>query len=536
MLSQGQTVLSMMDEALYIYKVTSRVANLVDVVAWDGEDFQEKVVSTLIDTCKKMPVTIVNDMVEQHYRKERVLTAGVSLLDRQAMIKRKLDMAFPNYPIRASIALKAESQKGSAAADVFIFAAVPSTKQFLKTIAAAEKAQVSIKGYGLLPIESADMVKNLVKKLSKKTPKWSVLIGQHRNGGLRQVVVRDGEIALTRMTPITDSDQDPQQWISEVVQEFRATMSYLSRFGFQPAEGLDVVLISNPTASELFAQTIEGTGFGFYGLTVSEAAKAVGLQIGPQEEERYADSLHASWIGKKVNLKSPLKSPVLDRISQPRKIAKIATYLLGISLLFFSFKCFTAFSDSLSNSSALEQQQRILRGLNAEYQEEVDKKSALGIDIRLIQNSIKIFEDLQKKNIKPLRYIRDLGQVLGKDFRIDKITVLSSDMVDQQKKNASQSRSRLRFAVPEQDGPLFRSTMQIKYPGDSDIEKGNKEIQELQERIQTKLPDHKVTVTKQLKDYKYIEEITVDADKKKSDDVQQDFIAEITVEGPAISD
>ena len=65
---------------------------------WSGRiNFEEIVSSIIVEDCKKDPVLIVNDMVEQHYRKERIFTAGISTLDLRNMIKRKLDMAFPSY-------------------------------------------------------------------------------------------------------------------------------------------------------------------------------------------------------------------------------------------------------------------------------------------------------------------------------------------------------------------------------------------------------------------------------------------------------
>jgi hypothetical protein len=82
-------------------------------------------------------------------------------------------------------------------------------------------------------------------------------MGQHRSGGLRQIVVKNGEIALTRMTPIAENDENSAAWVEDVVQEFKATMSYLSRFGYSPDEGLEVILIANPEPGELAGEKIE---------------------------------------------------------------------------------------------------------------------------------------------------------------------------------------------------------------------------------------------------------------------------------------
>src|SRR5690606_3907516 len=106
----------------------------------------------------------------------------------------------------------------------------------------------------------ASMVQTLAKKLRKPADPacmWTVFVGQHSSGGLRQVVIRNGELALTRMTPIIDSDADPEIWASDVVAEVKGTMSYLSRFGYDPADGLDVIVISGNSAADLLHSKID---------------------------------------------------------------------------------------------------------------------------------------------------------------------------------------------------------------------------------------------------------------------------------------
>src|SRR5262249_42366662 len=140
--------------------------------------------------------------------------------------------------------------------DVYIFSAVPESRQLTQTVGAVQAALTQIAGFGLLPVEASDMVKALYAKVQqrKQSAQWVVLIGQHRHGGLRQIVIKNGDLALTRMSPVMESDQDAHAWAGEVQQEFSATMSYLTRFGFQQEDGLHIILIANPEAG----QALEG--------------------------------------------------------------------------------------------------------------------------------------------------------------------------------------------------------------------------------------------------------------------------------------
>ena len=206
-LTPNRTVLLTSDDALYVYSVSSRGVKLVDVVPWGAQNFIDNVSNILAKDCAKRPVLMLNDMVEQHYRKERVLKSGVSSLDKQTMIKRRLSVAFGKYPVRAAMLLKEKipKTKNQPASDIYIFAAIPESDSLNKTISAVKKSLASVAALCLLPVESSDMVRTLSQKLSKKGSKkatWSIFIGQHRSGNVRQVVTKNGELALTRMSPL----------------------------------------------------------------------------------------------------------------------------------------------------------------------------------------------------------------------------------------------------------------------------------------------------------------------------------------------
>ena len=188
LLGNNRTILLMSDEALYIYAHTPRTTRMVEAVPWDAEDFERNIARIITKDCGGKPVLILNDMVEQHYRKERVIKTGVGVMDRAGMLKRKIAIAFPSYPVRAALQLKEKVSKKEAklAADIYIFAAVPDTKQFQRVIGAAKSTTASISGFCLLPVESSDMVRALGAALTEKgrqPSKWTLFIGQHKNGG-----------------------------------------------------------------------------------------------------------------------------------------------------------------------------------------------------------------------------------------------------------------------------------------------------------------------------------------------------------------
>ncbi|MCB1782993.1 MAG: hypothetical protein KDI13_03285 [Alphaproteobacteria bacterium] len=526
-LAPSRTVLITSDEALYIYDAGARRVTLVDTVPWTTERFDENVAAIIARECGGKPVLILNDMVEQHYRKEKV--PRVSVMDKSNVLQRKLKVAFPHYPVRAALPLNEKVAKTdkSIAGDVYIFAAVPATEAFAKTMAAVRRSLAPVTGLYLLPVEACDMISALAEKLAKRDrrkekAKWTVFIGQHHGGGLRQIVTRNGKLALTRMTPVIDNDDDPAQWANEINQEFKATMSYLSRFGYNAGDTMDIILISNSSPGEMMREMIE-VQCNFYSMTPREAASILGFNLGSQDLGHYADSLHAGWNGRKATFILPMKAKEIDRVSKPRQLATLLSVLLLLGGAFQAYQLFDNFQIMSEHQTEIDDTLQKKAQLDLQYQKEVKRKEDLGFDIQLIQSALGVYEGLEKQRVKPLDLFYYVGSALGRDMRIDRIQV---------DKAVAPVISRFVRKKDIKKGPVFTAAMQMTFPSSTDAEKGNAEVQALQGRIQALIPDHIVKVTKLLEDYEYSEGIVVETGDVKNKKVSQDFVAEIKIEGP----
>lgn len=525
LLTPSRTILMISDDALFIYSISSKGVKMVEVVPWTAENFEEDVALIITKECGGKPVLILNDMVEQHYRKEKV--PRVSVMDKSSILKRKLNVAFPNYPVRAALPLKEKVAKTdrTMAGSVYIFAAIPATDAFKKTMAAATRSLVPIAGFALLPIESSDMIKKLSEKTvakGEKTPRWTIFMGQHQGGGLRQIVIKDGELALTRMTPIVDCEAEPDLWATEVNQEFQATMSYLSRFGFDPDDGLNVILVSEPSAGDAVGNLLD-VPCSFRSMSADEVAKLMSLNMGDQDNYYLSDALHVAWIGKKSKFILPMKARQIDNVSQPRQLAAMAMVIMLLFGAFQTYQLLDSYQKLAENSGRLVDMTQRTSQLSLQYKKEVKRKKDLGFDIQLIQSSLAVFDKLEEKQIKAIGLFFNIGRALGKDMRIDRITVTRGKLGLADKMLNKNAKS-----------PLFTSGMQMSFPSNTDAEKGNKEVKGLRARIQSLLPGHTVKVSKLLEDYEYNEEIVVETGDDNSKSTKQDFVAEITIEGPAV--
>ena len=521
----ARTVLMISDDALFIYSISGKGIKMVEAIPWSAENFEQNVALIISKECGGKPVLILNDMVEQHYRKEKIPKVGA--LDKQNVVKRKLQVSFPNYPVRAALPLKEKIKKtdSSLGAGVYIFAAVPASEAFNKTMAAATRSLVSIAGFCLLPVESSDMIKRLSDKIVPKTErhaKWSVFIGQHQGGELRQIVTKDGELALTRMTPIVDNDNDRLLWANEVHQEFQATMSYLSRFGFNPNDGLNVFLIADPACGDIVSGLVEDD-CNFYSVTNEEAAKHLKLPAISCDTSFHADMLHVGWIGKKSRFILPMKAKQIDTVSKPRQVASLASVLLLIGAALLGYQLVN-YTDKLEEvRSDIDGAERRHALLKFQLDKEIKRKKDLGFDIQLIQVALSVHDQLERNQIDGLKLFYGIGRGLGRDLRIDRIEV---------------ARGRPRVGQRLLGGgakpPLFVAHMQMTFPSDSDTIKGNNEVRELQNRLQTIFPDHVVRVSKFLEDFEYSEELVLEDGDVETASTKQDFVAELSIEGPEV--
>lgn len=527
-LTPSRTVLLITDEALQIYATGVSGAKLVDTLPWDAENFENDAAQVIAKDCKRRPVVILHDMVEQYYRKERVPKVGV--LDKKNVMARKLLVTFPSYPVRGSLELKEKLQKSesSLAANIYIFAAIAESEQLTKTLGAIKKSLASIVSFSMLPVEAADMVSSLAKKAIGKQAvpaEWTVFMGQHKSGGLRQIVIKNGELALTRMTPMIDSDMDADHWAQDMHTEFKSTLSYLLRFGYSPSDPLDVIAIANPSAGEILQNSFD-ENVRIKTLTSHQAALHLGMKIEKQVDGRYADPLHVSWTGGKSKFILPMQSDALNKVSKPRKIASLSVLLLIAALAYQGFTSFSQYTAMQDKQNDYDLSVQRVSQLQAQYDREVERKEALGFDVRLLQSSIAVYEKLLAEDINVLQLADKIGKALDPEMSLDSFDV---KMLEQQQTDE------FLYDDTATAQPLYEATLQMSFPNTTDVDDGNESVRLLRSRLQRSLPDHDVEVTKLLKDYAFEDALVVET----GDNVElpdQEFTASLKIKKRASVD
>jgi len=525
-----KTVLIITDDVLLIYSSAIGEMELVANLKWDIEDFDSRLFTILKRDCGAAPITILNDAVEQHYQKGRVRKSGTGAFDRRNMLRHKLKAAFPSYPMRAALALKEKTGEkvGKENFSFYIFVALQGSEKIQKLINVIQRPEFTVKGLYMLPVESSDMVgvlsARILKRGSAKKAGWTIFIGQNESGGLRQIVTRNGELALTRITPIVDMHEEPENWVIGVYEEFKATMSYLARFGYEETDGLNVIVIAGEQEGESFKSLVQDDCVCTV-LTVAQASKMLGIRTQVASGLNYADILHVGWVAKKAKLVLPLVVPELDKVMMPRKkVAAVSLVLLAaLSVqIYIAYQYTHKFSTIKLDLKKTGASQAVL---NTEYEEDVLRLKQMGYDVKLVQGTLDIYDRFENQKPDVLKIFKEIGIALEGNLRLDnvQIKITENDMA-YKIQNAG-------FLFSEGEPvDLYNGKLTIVYPSTTDDVQGNLEVTEFKSRLQERLPEHVVEIVKLIKDYEYTEQVVIESGTKNQErEIEQDFVVEIEI-------
>ncbi|MBI4030662.1 MAG: hypothetical protein HY370_03205 [Proteobacteria bacterium] len=511
--------------------MTFNAARFVGSVSWQNDDFEDVVVTALRRACGSKPALILNDMTDQHFKGGQRMPR-VGAMDKANVLKRKLQVSFPNYPIRGALPLKWDKGESGGkkkhGGGLYLFAGIPMSEPVAKSFSAVKAAMVPIAGFCLLPVEGAEMVQTLAVRLagkSRKPSRWVVFMGQHRDGGLRQVITRDGQLAMTRMTPMTEADNAPDIWARDVSQEFKATISYLSRFGFSSAEGVDLIVISDSESGALL-ENLVNIPCHYTALSAPEAAREIGMNIGVQDNSRYADPLYAAWSGRKSRFTLPMEAVELARIGKPRQVA--ALFMVGLILAggYLGWHMFSMMQSMSAMQDDLDNQKRILAQAEKDHQQEVDRMAALGFDVRLVQGAIETYSVLDKDKMRTLTLIKKLGEALGDNLRLDIVTVdyITPPPLDPQSAAALSGQE-------QQQRPQVNMLIKLSFPPSVEPEVGVREVNDLKRRLTATMPGYDVVVQRNVAGLEYSDTFSGAVGRSAKDIASEKGVAEISIRG-----
>lgn len=446
----------------------------------------------------KMPLVVLFDVVEQQYRRENIPKVG--FMDKAKVINRKLAMAFPQQQLRSYLLSK---QKGRDEGIVALFAGLAPNLTVTQIMDAILSSEVYVSGAGLLPLESTSMVTKLLSELHQSTKarhnaRWTIMMTQHKTGGIRQIVVKEGELALTRMTPIVIDINRAESFTDEIVREFNATLTYLSRFGYIPADGLELCVISTPAINQRLRQYQLPVN-ELYTLTPEEAGKFLKMKpVMTSDMAGFGEILHAGWTGMQSRLAVSLSSPLLDRIRNARMFARVAIFALFLGALYLGWQLWNLQSNITNTKNDIEIQKNQQVTLQNDLDALTKKLDTLKQDPEKIRKLMDIYQEYQKLNIDIRPTLNALLSVL--DSRKFFLTELN---ISQEEKQGAAAQLALPVE-PLPDGSLPKKVVKIEmtidFPASLTVEQSARNTLEFAETLRKRFPGRDISIVEMVGD------------------------------------
>ena len=364
-----------------------------------------------VDKDPRARVLVAADVLEQMYREDQMPKVG--RFDRGNVMRRRLDIAFPQDRLRAALPL---------ASGKVLFASLPETEAIAQWVEFLESLSNPIIGFCLMPLESASIAAELGPAGNADGGQvWRVMVTQQATSGFRQIFETEDRMLVTRLAQRPTAEMTPQIIAQLIERELRSSISYVKRLGYSEQDRLDLIVLAEPEV----CQAVEERDLPISSLTAYTPYQA-GLLLGigevAPEESGLSDVLHARWMAAKRKPMVVLPTPKLrekllqDQIFKMGFAAAAALSIFAVGdLVDLTLDAF----ESTTTTSLLEQQ------LATEKQSgEVTRARLTGLDVPLEDVLLvdETAEIVARNRIDILQLLRSVAEVVGTDAKVQKAT------------------------------------------------------------------------------------------------------------------
>ncbi|MBX7197994.1 MAG: hypothetical protein K1X51_01300 [Rhodospirillaceae bacterium] len=330
-MARSEYVLSIGDDNVVLTKlVDKKVAN-----AWLGSPdpamAQEELGEALAED-PKAKLSVLIDTLDQSSKEEEI--PKVSILDRRKVLARHINMAYPGQNLRGA-RMVTETDKKTL---VYEFAAVPLDGHIPGWVEFVESLPNDKGGYYAIAPENADILEALAPKdvppAEEGKNHWRHLVSINVTGGLRQIITKNGRLSLTRLTQAPPPETPPEDFADMILRDFKATITYIRRLGYQVGEPLDLVVLTSVDNKKVLEDLTWDGARSASVYTPYEAGMLLNLGSLGREDQAFGDVLHAAWFASKRRPLLPLTRSLAmgDTMDDIRELAFLAApYVAGVA-------------------------------------------------------------------------------------------------------------------------------------------------------------------------------------------------------------
>jgi hypothetical protein len=435
-MAKSEYVLNIGDDNVVLTKLSDgKVAN-----AWLGSPdpamAQEELGEALAED-PKARVSILVDTLDQSFKEEEI--PRVNILDRRKVLARHINMAFPGANLRGARIIKDTDKKTL----LYEFAAVPLDGRIPGWLDFVTSLPNEKGGVHSIATENADLIRALAPKdaeVEEGKNHWRHMIGVNVCGGLRQIIEKNGRLCLTRLTQAPPADTPPEEFADMILRDFKATITYIRRLGYQVGEPLDLIVLTTPENKRVLEEFDWDSARSVSVYTPYEAGLVLNLGSLGKEDQAYCDVLHAAWFASKRKSILPLTRAAAlgDTKDDLRELAFVAApYAAGLlSAAVLGWGAWTAY-EWYGMHGQNQQSQAQLQQLQSTLAQEKTALAALPHEAARVRNVMDVASALDAGKVDMVPALAGIAAALESDA-----VVLSLDFVTANAAVRSGSRSR----------------------------------------------------------------------------------------------
>ena len=431
---------------------------------------------------------MVGDLLEQSYRKEAV--PRLNRVDRAKVLKRRLERAFPDTPLKAALKLADDPEEPRS--ETCLLVGLPPATDWDRWLGFLREVENPVQALTLLPVEAAAMVDRLARALApadRPAQGWAILIARQATGGFRQIVVHQGELVLTRLTPSLAMDAGPAEVAAEISRELKATLGYMTRLGYRAGSGLDILVLGDQALAAALGNPASMPGR----LTVvaaAEAARALGLAVPAEVEAADGALLGALWAGQRRRpVLQLLPADLRMRMMQGQALRWVSAGLAASALGLASYA-------ALAGVSALQVKQEVswLSAWQGTTRQQLARSEGDADAIRARAEAMRAVMEadrrLEATGASPFEALRALRQAMTRD---EQLSALSWQLVEPAEARRAQPASQV---GPGQDADFALDLTLDLGPG-ADPAAAVAATDDLADRLAGAFPDRSVAIVRQ---------------------------------------
>lgn len=414
-MAKGQFVLSIGDDNVVLTKISNKKVVNAWLASPDPQLAHEELGEAFAED-KRASVAVLFDTLDQSQQEEEI--PKVNVLDRRKVLARHINMAYPGVNLRGARLIG----DGEAPRTLrYEFASVPLDGRVPGWVDFVESLPNETRGFFTIASENIDIVDSMLPDDVPEVEEgnhWRHMIGVNVTGGFRQIIEKNGHLALTRLTAAPPPETPPEEFADMIYRDFQATVTYIKRLGYVASDTLDLMIVTADENRAAMANLDWGIARTVVMKTPHEAATDLGLGSIGREDQPYCDVLHAAWFASKRLPSLPLTRSVAlgDAKDDLRDLAFAASPFVAAASV---VGCVGWIGWTLFNTSNVDQEVAQLRNqLNsarAELTQEEARLATLPYEAASMRNVFDVLDSMRAGEVDLLPVLNGLFQSLDSD-------------------------------------------------------------------------------------------------------------------------